>query len=211
MRILVIGASHGIGLATTRKALAEGHVVTAFVRPSSKMTLVSPRLAVWRGDILDESHLEPAVAACEAVAITLGVPPSRKPITLFSEFTRHLLAVLWRTGPRRVLAVSGIGAGDSRGHGGFFYDRIVQPLLLSSNYADKERMEDRLRGWGGDWLVVRPGFLTNGPETGRFDVLTDMTGVKAGKISRADVARFLVQEMVAPTRRAQTVLLTAPR
>lgn len=211
MRILVIGASRGIGLATVRKALAEGHVVTAFMRPTSTMVLADPRLTILRGDILDESQLEPAVAACNAVAITLGVPPSRQPITLFSEFTGHLLAVMQRTGPRRVLAVSGIGAGDSRGHGGFLYDRIVQPLLLASNYADKERMEERLRDWSGDWLIVRPGFLTNGPETGSFDVLTDLTGVTAGKISRGDVARFLVQEMAAPTLHGQTVLLTAPR
>jgi hypothetical protein len=38
-----------------------------------------------------------------------------------------------------------------------------------------------------DWIIVRPGFLTNGPKRGRYRAITDLTGVKAGKISRPNV------------------------
>jgi hypothetical protein len=68
----------------------------------------------------------------------MGLPPTQKPVTLFSDTVRALLAL---SAPPRILLVTGIGAGDSRGHGGFLYDRLVNPLLLRTIYADKNRAE----------------------------------------------------------------------
>ena len=110
--------------------------------------------------------------------------------------------------PPRILLVTGIGAGDSRGHGGFLYDRLVNPLLLRTIYADKDRAEALLEKSAAGWLVVRPGFLTDHPETGRYRILTELNGVRCGKISRADVAHFLISETLSPKRRRQAVLLT---
>ena len=66
-------------------------------------------------------------------------------------------------------------AGDSRGHGGFFYDKIFQPLLLGTIYADKDREEELIKGSAADWLIVRPGFLTNGPRTAVYRAITDLS------------------------------------
>jgi putative NADH-flavin reductase len=59
-----------------------------------------------------------------------------------------------------------------------------------------------------DWIIVRPGFLTNGPRRGRYRAITDLTGVKAGKISRADVAHFILAQLASPTFLRQSLLLT---
>jgi putative NADH-flavin reductase len=107
-----------------------------------------------------------------------------------------------------LIFVTGIGAGDSRGHGGFLYDRIFQPLLLGTIYADKDREEALIKASSLQWLIVRPGFLTNGPRTGAYRVVTDLAGVTAGKISRADVADFMLNQLEAPTMFEQTPLLT---
>ncbi len=104
--------------------------------------------------------------------------------------------------------MTGIGAGDSRGHGGFFYDKIINPLLLKTTYEDKDRQEAIVRESGLDWVIVRPGFLTNGSRTGEYRVLTELNGVKAGKISRADVADFILREAAEMKYRGQTPLLT---
>jgi len=111
-------------------------------------------------------------------------------------------------GVRRLICITGIGAGDSKGHGGFFYDRIFQPLLLKTIYQDKDRQEALVRASGIDWTIVRPGFLNNGPLTGQYRVITDLTGVTAGKISRADVAHFMLTELLANRYLGQTPLLT---
>ncbi len=205
--LAVIGASRGTGLATVQRALAEGLRVRAFLRPSSRLDLQDRLLSVHCGNCIDASWLGQELAGCATVAVTLGLSPTRKPVTLFSDTVHALLAVQAHQ-PFRLLLVTGIGAGDSKGHGGFLYDRIINPLLLGTIYQDKDRAEALLRGTDGDWLIVRPGFLTNGPETGRYRVLTDPQGVRCGKIARADVAHLLVSETVTPKRRHLAVLQT---
>jgi hypothetical protein len=103
--------------------------------------------------------------------------------------------------------------GDRRrrqqGHGGFLYDRIIQPLLLKSIYEDKDRQEAQLRASDVDWTIVRPGRLTNGPATGLVRALTNLAGVTAGKVSRKDVAAFIIENLDTPDYRGEAVLLTS--
>ncbi len=53
MRVLIIGASKGIGLETTRQALAAGYHVRALARPASAIGLSNPRLEKVSGDALN--------------------------------------------------------------------------------------------------------------------------------------------------------------
>ena len=69
-------------------------------------------------------------------------------------------------GVKRLIAVTGLGAGDSRGHGGFLYDAVAFPLLLKRVYDDKDVQEWIIKSSGLDWTIVRPGLLTNSPATG---------------------------------------------
>jgi putative NADH-flavin reductase len=195
MKVLIIGATNGIGRCLTDQSVDVGEQVTVLVRNPSRFPNPRPNLRVIRGDILDPSRVEEAVKGQEAVCIVIGIPPTRKPVNVFSQGARNVLDAMKKSGVDRLVCVTGIGAGDSRGHGGFLYDRIVQPLLLKTNYTDKEKQEEIVRASGAVWTVVRPGFLTNGPRTGRYRVITDMTGVRARKISRADVADYLLKEM----------------
>lgn len=109
---------------------------------------------------------------------------------------------------QKLITVSGIGARDSKGHGGFFYDHILNPLLLGTIYADKDRSESIIKASKTNWLIVRPGFLTNGPRTGNYRVVENLSGVTAGKISRLDVADFILKQLAAPTCFWKTPLLT---
>ena len=97
-----------------------------------------------------------------------------------------------------VQAITGVGAGDSRGHGGFFYDRIILPLVLKRIYEDKDRQERLLRASEANWTIIRPGVLTNGARTGEYRVLTELVGVTLGHISREDVAHFMRSELERP-------------
>ncbi len=98
-------------------------------------------------------------------------------------------------GVKRLIAVTGIGAGDSRGHGGLIYDAIAFPLILKRVYDDKDVQEWIIRSSDLDWTIVRPGLLTNKPATGRYRVLTASKDWQFGVISRADVADFLVRQV----------------
>jgi len=209
MKLLIVGASRGVGLQLLEQSLQAGHVVTAFARHPQKLPRPSERLKVMAADILEATQVQQAVAGQEAVCITIGVGVTWKPVSVFSQGTRNVLAAMAEHGVRRLVCITGIGAGDSKGHGGFLYDRIFNPLLLKTIYEDKDRQEALIRASETDWTIVRPGFLTNGPLTGRYRVLTDLRGVTAGKISRADVAHFLLAELSANRYLKQALLLTS--
>ncbi|WP_348630730.1 NAD(P)H-binding protein [Mesorhizobium sp. M8A.F.Ca.ET.208.01.1.1] len=100
---------------------------------------------------------------------------------------------------RRLVCITGLGAGDSRGHGGFFFDRLLLPLMLRKVYEDKDRQEDAIRGSTLDWTIVRPMVLNDKPARGRIKAVTDLSGVHGGTIARADVADFVVQQLTADT------------
>jgi putative NADH-flavin reductase len=208
MKIVVIGASRGIGLEVVKQALERGHEVTALLRDPAKLELEHPRLHKIRGDVGKPADVLAALSGQDAVCTCVGVNPTRKPVELFSRGARNVLAALQGAPATKFVAVTGIGAGDSRGHGGFFYDKILQPLLLGTIYADKDREEDLIKASSADWLIVRPGFLTNGPRAGNYSAITELSGVTAGKISRADVADFMLSQLETPSLFKQTPLLT---
>jgi putative NADH-flavin reductase len=165
-------------------------------------------LKVIQGDILDPSYVADTIAGQDAICICIGIPPTRKPVDVFSRGTQNVLDAIGRESNQKLILVTGIGAGDSKGHGGFFYDRILNPLLLGTNYADKDRAESIVKASLVEWLIVRPGFLTNDPRTGKYRVIENLSGVTAGKISRADVADFILKQLASPTYFGKTPLLT---
>ena len=95
---------------------------------------------------------------------------------------------------RRLICVTGFGAGDSRGRGGLLYNAALC-LFLGRVYADKDVQERIIRRSRLDWTIVRPTILTNRPRTGAYRVLIDPRDWTSGSISRADVADFLVAQI----------------
>lgn len=208
MKLLLIGATQGIGFELLKQALQAGHEVTLIARNPNRLEITHPNLTVTKGDILNKSVIEQAVNRQDAVCITIGTKPTRKPVSVYSEGTTTVIEAMKNSSCGRLLCVTGIGAGDSRGHGGFFYDKIINPLLLKTIYEDKDRQEAIVQNSGLDWEIIRPGLLTNGERTGQYRILTNLSGVKAGNIARADVADFMLREASEMRYRQQTPLLT---
>jgi putative NADH-flavin reductase len=210
-KVLIIGASRGIGLETVRAALRAGHRVHALARSAASMPIQDTNLVKVSGDALDRDTIRDALQDVDVVIQTLGVNFAPKLIfegtTLFSDSTRILVDAMKVAGVKRLIAVTGLGAGDSRGHGGFIYDAVVFPLLLKRVYDDKDVQEWIIRSSGLDWTIVRPGLLKNRPATGRYRVLTASKDWQFGAISRSDVADFLVQQINDRTLVGTTPLL----
>lgn len=209
MNVLVIGGTRGLGRDVALAAAAAGHVVTILARGPAASAVPVTGLRAVIGDVEDLADVERAVAGQQAVVWAVGVGVRRAPVQVFSHGTQLLLAAMGRHGVTRILCVTGIGAGASRGHGGFFYDRVVQPLLLKTIYEDKDRQEDLVRASTLDWTIVRPGRLTHGPATGNARALTEIDGVTADKVSRKDVATFIVDNVATTQFFRKTVLLTS--
>ena len=210
MRILVLGGTSGIGAATVERALADGHEVRAFARGADKLE-PRPGLERMAGDATSEADLRGALQGMDAVvyAIGLGRATARfyAPVTLFSETTEALLHAMAEVGPRRLVVVTGFGAGDSR-QAMSTIEQMGHRAILGRAYADKDRQEEMVRGSGLDWTLVRPVILTHGAASGRYKVLSDPATWRNGLIPRADVADYLVRACAEDLDLHRAVVLT---
>jgi uncharacterized protein YbjT (DUF2867 family) len=194
--LLIIGASRGIGLEATRLALATGHRVRALARSAADMPIVHPQLEKRSGDALDRATVEAALEGVDAVLLVLGIRPGQmfRPVTLFSSATRVLVAAMQARGVRRLIAVTGFGAGECAAHI-HPLQRLPFRLVFGHAYDDKGEQERIIAASGLDWTIARPGVLTGGAASGRYQVLVEPFQWHNGMIARADVADFLVRQV----------------
>ena len=194
-KVLVLGATGPTGRLIVAEAVARGYDVAALVRsPDKARDLKGAKLIV--GDARDERALREALRGRDAVVSALGTPASPlREVTLLSTATRALVDAMKAERVSRLIAITGLGAGDSVGHGGFLFDKLFFPLMLRKVYADKNRQEAIVRGSGLDWVLVRPAVLNDKPRRGAVRALTDLSGFHGGTVSRADVASFVLDQL----------------
>ncbi|HEX7858171.1 MAG TPA: SDR family oxidoreductase [Sphingobium sp.] len=192
-KILVLGATGATGRLIVSQAVARGYDVTVLVRSAEKASdLQGTKVIV--GDARDEIVLRQAMKGKDAVLSALGTPASPfREVTLLSTATRSLVSAMQAEQVSRLVCITGIGAGDSAGHGGFLFDNLIFPLLLRKVYADKNRQEAIIRGSRLDWVLVRPSILNNKPSR-EIHALTDLSHFHGGTISRANVASFVLDQ-----------------
>ncbi|HEX6747959.1 MAG TPA: SDR family oxidoreductase [Longimicrobium sp.] len=195
MNVVVFGATGGTGRELVKQALGHGHTVRAFVRSPDKLKVIHHRLEVVQGDVLDAPAVAEAVAGQDAALSALGVN-NTKPNTVLSDGTRNLLAAMEERKVRRLLFVSSLGVGDSKGQLGPLYNWILLRTLLKHIFADKETAEEQVRDSKLDWTIVRPGRLTDGRLTAKYRTGPDAAkGRWFPKVSRADVADFMLHAL----------------
>ena len=195
MQVVVFGATGGTGRELVKQALGHGHAVRAFVRNPDRLKVIHHRLEVVTGDVQDAKGVAAAVAGQDAVLSALGVN-DRKPNTVLSDATRTIVAAMKQEGVRRLLFLSSLGVGETKGQLGVIYNQILLPLLLKEIFADKETAETVVRESELDWTIVQPGRLTNARLTGKYRAGPDAAkGRWFPKIARADVADFMLNAL----------------
>jgi len=201
MNILVIGASQGTGALAVRAALDKGHLVTAFARSPQKLAFDHAKLKKMAGDFHQASSVDAAVPGHDAVIVTASATRLRafkENPRYFSQGTGYVIEAMSKGGVKRLTVLSALGTGDSRS----LLNPIVRALmvgwLLKVPFADHERQEEQVRASGLDWVIARPGRLTNGPARRHYVTKTAIESVPSS-ISRADVADFLVGACEVPT------------
>ena len=198
MNITIFGANGPTGRLLTQQALAEGHTVTAFTRRPATFPLRHERLEVAQGDVLDFASVERAVAGRDAILSTLGVPFSRKPITVYSQGVGHIIEAMDRSGVRRLVCVSSSATDpDLEPQGGFVFGRILQPLIMGvfgrTLYDDMRRMEALVLASDVDWTIIRPSGLFGTPAVTAYRV-ADAHG-DGRYTSRADLADCMLRQL----------------
>ena len=197
MKIAVFGATGGTGRQVVEQALAAGHQVTALARNPARLTLANANLTVVTGNVLNAVNVEETLQGADAVVVSLGNTESN-PDYIVSLGTQVIVAAMQRLGaPRRIVVVSSLGVGDSKDQVPFAF-KLLMKSVLRKPMEDKERQEALVKASELDWTIVRPGGLTNGPATGRYQSGID-TKIGAGQVSRADVAAFVLKQLTDST------------
>ena len=124
----------------------------------------------------------------------VGLGDLFRPVRLFSDATRVLIDAMKARGVKRLICVTGFGAGDSRASINCL-QRLPFQIVFGHAYEDKSLQERLITESGLDWTIARPGVLTGGPRTRSYKILSKPAQWRNGIISRPDVAEFLVRQI----------------
>jgi putative NADH-flavin reductase len=202
MRVLVLGATGGTGHQVLERAIAAGHEVTALVRDPTKLGTIEG-VRTLSGDATNPVDVRAAVDGQEAILDALGSRSVRTPIE--AEATRVLVPAATAAGIGRLVVCSAFGVGESR-DGADLFQRAFFSSFLRRVYAAKEVADAAVRESSLDWTLVYPTRLTNTPGTGRILAVESFSG--AGRVSREDVAQFMVEQLTSATWSRKTVIVS---
>ena len=191
MKLVVLGATGGTGLEIVRQAIERGHAVTALVRSPDRLNPFRKRVTVVQGNLLNSADLERVLHGQDAVVSAFGprTPLSKAEEHLLEQFASVLTRAMRQTTVRRVVVESVAF---------LFKDSILPPayllgrLFFPRTVADAAAMECVFAESGLDWTMVRPPELTDKPFTGKYRVREGHLPRFGLKISRADVAEFMI-------------------
>ena len=193
MKLLVIGATGSIGRTLVRQALAADHEVTALCRNPDRLEIRHPNLHAITGDVLEPATLEQAMPGHDAVIVALGAGAAG---AIRATGTANTIAAMKRCGVNRLVCLSSLGVGDSRGNLNAVWKYLMFGLLLRRAYVDHVEQESNVRASDLDWTIVRPAAYTDGPLTKQFrhGFAADDRELTL-KISREDVAYFMLAQL----------------
>lgn len=207
MKVLVIGAAGKTGRLIVDRALASGYSVKALVHDTE--SLVDHPLAdgvqIVQGDIHDAATVNSAMVHCDAVIDALGGKKPFLKTDLESSAARVVLNAMREQNVKRLVVVSVLGAGDSGTQSPFWYEHLFLPTFLHGALPDKNAMEAEVKASGVEWVLVRPPILTDGIPTGSVRVIAQHE--VAHKITRADLAQFLVDQLSSDTHLHTAVVI----
>ncbi len=196
MKLVIFGASRGVGINVVEQALQAGHVVTAFVRSPETFKLQHANLTVFKGDAMDAAAVEQAIAGQEAVISALG--PTRPPVPHMMETSaKNIVAGMKKHGVKRLVSTTGAGVRQPEDQPkfidhfmGFLLNLLAKDVILDS--AANVRV---IQASDLEWTVVRYPRLLVGERKGTYRV--SYVGNDSGsQITRADGADFVLKELV---------------
>jgi putative NADH-flavin reductase len=205
MKLIIFGATGGTGRHLVDQALEQGHEVTVFVRDPAK--LHSQHVRIIKGDVLDYPTVERSLKGQEAVLSALGSPANKIGV-IRSKGTLNIVTAMAKTGVRRFVCQTSLGYGDSKealSRTPFYFKYLIVPFILKKGFADHALQEEHIRQSHLDWVIVRPGNLTDNAFTGKYRHGFPYSDNKIQvKISRADVADFMLKQLSDNTYLHQT-------
>lgn len=208
MNIVIFGASGATGHQLVKQALAQGHLVTAFVRNAVRLKIRHHHLKVIEGDVVNYHLVEQATRGKDAVLSALGASSPFRYDQAIVDGVSNIIGAMTANSVKRFIYMSFAGVRESRHQAGLMI-KYLTPKILQTEIAGHEERENMIRQSGLQWTIVRPPTLTNGKRRTSFRSGENIT-TKGFiiTISRADVAEFMLSQLKVDTflRKAPLVM-----
>jgi len=192
--VIVFGATGGTGTELVKQALAKNYKVTAFVRTPSKLKISHDNLIIHQGDVLNYKEVLEALSNQDVVFCTLGMPASDRS-TLRRDGTANILKAMEEKGIKRFVCQTSLGFNGSEALLPWHMKYIIVPFILKNAFKDHALQENEIEKSSTDWTIVRPGNMTNGELTQSYQHGFNSDAKIKLKVSRADVAHFMLDQM----------------
>jgi len=196
-KIIVLGATGGTGKQVVEQILQTEHYqVTVLIRKPDAFTVRHKNLQIIRGDVFQPQTFENAIKEKNAVVSCLGVQ-HRKPTTVYSEGVGNIIDSMQKHNVSRIICLSA-GAVIVPPKSSFmtkFITKNILQRLFKYMYADMLLMEKRLSETTLDWTIIRPPRLMNTKHTGKYRTTVSEHLINPSKISRADLADYIVNHL----------------
>jgi putative NADH-flavin reductase len=190
MKLLVLGATGATGRELLVAAPRTGHEVTAFVRNPAALEDLQSRVRVLTGDATSAADLAAALPGHDVVLSALGSGKSIRS-DIASRAATALAEAAEHSGVRRVVFLSAFGVGGSLAQGSGV-QKMLYGTVMRSLFADKAVADEVIRASALDWTLVYPVALTHGPATGAYRSGDTLPMKGLPRMSRADVADFML-------------------
>lgn len=202
MNIAIFGASGATGKLLTTRCLAAGHSVTALIRTPAKFPL-SARIKVVHGSAFDHAPVLETVTGADVVLSALGAHSPLRNENVLPRIVPFIIDAMRQTGVRRIIVLGSAGAlpdslDKQPAWRRWFVQNIVYHTFLKWPVAEQISQYAILSRSNLDWTMVMPPMLTNSPARGTYRIDGDALPPNGSRISREDVADFMIQQIGNP-------------
>ena len=203
MNIAIFGASGATGTLLTQRCLATGYNVNALLRTPEKFPL-RDRIRVVQGSPFEIAPVRQTIEGADVVLSALGARSLRKENVLERAVPQIIAAMqepLSAGKPvRRIIVLGAAGAlpnslDKQTAWRRWIVQNIVYNTILKWPLASQISQWNHLSRSNLDWTMVMPPMLTNGPARGIYRVDGEALPPNGSRISRADVADFMIQQI----------------
>jgi putative NADH-flavin reductase len=206
MNIAIFGANGATGTLLAQRCLAAGYNVAALLRTPEKFPL-RDNVRVVRGSPFDLISVRHTIEGADAVLSTLGANSLKKEDVL-ERAVPQIITAMQQTASqpkpvRRIIVLGSAGALSTSldkqpAWRRWIVQNIVYKTFLKWPIASQISQWNDLSHSDLDWTMVMPPMLTNGPPHGTYRIDADALPRNGSRISRADVADFMMQQIDNP-------------
>lgn len=199
MKVVIFGASGFSGQAILKETLAQHHQVSILVRNKSSISIYDENLIIKEGSVLNRQTVSELIKNQDVVIQCLGVggKGNGQPTTFISDATKIIIEEMEKQGVKRFIAMSNVGAGNSKAFHPWFFQKIILPYFmkwLKVIIDDKNRMESAIMNSQLEWTIVRCPNIIDKPAKGTCHATLDGKGL-ALTVTLSDMAVFMVQQL----------------